>query len=48
MPDQTVDYINVCSADPEELDEWAIGNHGYGLRNLRGQQCEPSLLGLTD
>ena len=28
---QTVDYIKVCSPDPKELDEWAVGILGYGL-----------------
>ena len=45
---QTVDYIKVCSPDPKELNEWAVGNLGYGLRSLRCQHCEPSSLGLTD
>ena len=45
---QTVDYIKVCSPDPKELNEWAFGNLGYGLRSLRCHQCEPSSLGLTD
>jgi hypothetical protein len=45
---QTADYIKVCSPDPKELNEWAVGNLGYGLRTLRCQHCEPSSLGLTD
>ena len=45
---QTVDYIKVCSPDPKELNEWAVANLGYGLRNLRCQHCEPTSLGLTD
>jgi hypothetical protein len=45
---QTVAYIKVCSPDPKELNEWAVGNLGYGLRSLRCQHCEPSSLGLTD
>jgi hypothetical protein len=45
---QTVDYIKVCSPDPKELNEWAFGNLGYGLRSLRCQHCEPTSLGLTD
>jgi hypothetical protein len=45
---QTVDYIKVCSPEPKELNEWAVGNLGYGLRSLRCQHCEPSSLGLTD
>jgi hypothetical protein len=42
---QTVDYIKVCSPDPKELNGWAVGNLGYGLRC---QHCEPSSLELTD
>jgi hypothetical protein len=45
---QTVDYIKVCSPDPKELNEWAVGNLGYGLRSLRCQHCEPTSLGLTE
>ena len=45
---QTVDYIKLCSPDPKELNEWAVGNLGYGLRTLRCQHCEPSSLALTD
>jgi hypothetical protein len=45
---QTVAYIKVCSPEPKQLNEWAVGNLGYGLRNLRCQHCEPSSLGLTD
>ena len=45
---QTADYIKVCSPDPKELNEWAVGNLGYGLRSLRCQPCEPTSLGLTD
>ena len=45
---QTVDYIKVCSPDPKELNEWAVGNLGYGLRSLRCQHCAPTSLGLTD
>ena len=45
---QTVAYIKVCSPEPKELNEWAVGNLGYGLRGLRCQHCEPSSLGLTD
>ncbi len=45
---QTADYIKVCSPDPKELNEWAVGNLGYGLRSLRCQHCEPTSLGLTD
>lgn len=45
---QTVDFIKVCSPDPKELNEWALGNLGYGLRNVRCQHCEPTSLGLTD
>ena len=45
---QTVDYIKVCSPDPKELNEWAVGNLGYGLRNVRCQHCDPTSLGLTD
>ena len=45
---QTVAYIKVCSPEPKELNEWAVGNLGYGLRSLRCQHCEPSSLGLTD
>ena len=45
---QTVEYIKVCSPDPKELNEWAVGNLGYGHKNLRCQHCEPSSLGLTD
>jgi len=26
---QTMDYIKVCSPDPKELNEWAVGNLGY-------------------
>jgi len=47
-PRQTVDYIKVCSPNPKELNEWAAGNLGYGLRSLRCQHCEPSSLQLTD
>jgi phage FluMu protein Com len=43
-----VDYIKVCSPDPKELNEWAVGNLGYGLRSLRCQHCNPSSLGLTE
>ena len=35
-------------AGSEGLNEWAVGNLGYGLRSLRCQPCEPSSLGLTD
>ena len=45
---QTVDYIKVCSPDPKELNEWAVGNLGYGLRSCRCHQCEPISLGLSD
>jgi hypothetical protein len=45
---QTADYIKVCSPDPKALNEWAVGNLGYGLRNLRCQRCDPTSLGLTD
>ena len=45
---QTVAYNKVCSPDPKELNEWAFGNLGYGLRSLRCQHCEPNSLGLTD
>ncbi len=45
---QTIAYIKVCSPDPKELNEWAVGNLGYGLRSFRCQHCEPSSLGLTD
>ena len=45
---QTADYIKVCSPEPKELNEWAIANFGYGLRNQRCQHCDPSSLGLTD
>ena len=45
---QTVDFIKVCSPDPKELNEWARGNLGYGLRALRCQHCEPTSLGLTE
>jgi len=45
---QTVAYIKVCSTDPKQLNEWAVGNLGYGLRSFRCQHCEPSSLGLTD
>ena len=45
---QTVDYIKVCSPEPKELDEWAVANLGYGLRNQRCQHCDPSSLGLID
>jgi putative salt-induced outer membrane protein YdiY len=45
---QTADYIKVCSPDPKALNEWAVGNLGYGLRNLRCQHCDPTSLGLTD
>ena len=31
---QTVAYIKVCSPEPKELNEWAVGNLGYGLRSL--------------
>ena len=44
---QTVDYIKVCSPDPKELNEWAVGNLGFGLRSQRCQHCDPSSLGLT-
>ena len=44
----TVAYIKVCSPDPRELNEWALGNLGYGLRSLRCHHCEPSSLRLTD
>jgi hypothetical protein len=45
---QTVDYLKVCSPEPKELNEWAVGNLGYGLHSLPCQHCEPSSLGLTD
>ena len=45
---QTGDYIKVCSLDPKELNEWAVGNLGYGLRSCRCHQCEPISLGLSD
>jgi hypothetical protein len=45
---QTVAYIKVCSPDPKELNEWAVGNLGYGLRNLRCPHREPTSLGLTN
>ncbi len=45
---QTVDYIKVGSADPKELDQWAVANLSYGLRSLRCQHREPTSLGLTD
>jgi hypothetical protein len=45
---ETVDYIKVCSPDPKELNEWAVGNLGYGLLSLRCQHCEPMSLALTD
>jgi hypothetical protein len=45
---QTADYIKVCSPEPKELNEWAVGNLGYGLRNLRCQHCDPTSLRLTD
>ena len=45
---QTVDYIKVCSPDPKQLNEWALANLEYGLRNPRCQHCEPTSLGLTD
>ncbi len=45
---QAVTYIKVCSTDPKQLNEWAVGNLGFGLRNFRGQHREPSSLGLTD
>jgi hypothetical protein len=44
----TADYIKVCSPDPKEPSEWAVGNLGYGRRSLRCQHCEPTSLGLTD
>jgi hypothetical protein len=45
---ETVDCIKVCSPDPKELNDWAVGNLGYGLCGLRCQHCEPSSLGLTE
>ena len=45
---QTGAYIKVCSPDPKELNEWALGNLGYGLRSCRCHQCEPISLGLSD
>lgn len=45
---QIADYIKVCSPEPKELNEWAVANLGYGLRNQRCQHCDPSSLGLTD
>jgi len=39
--------IKVCSPDPKELNEWAIGNLGFGPRSLRCQYCEPTSLGLA-
>ena len=45
---QTADYVKVCSPEPKELNEWAVANLGYGLRNQRCQHCDPSSLGLID
>jgi hypothetical protein len=45
---QTADFIKVCSPNPNELNDWALANLGYGLRSLRCQHCEPTSLGLTD
>ncbi len=45
---QTADYIKVCSPEPKELNEWAVANLGFGLRDLRCQHCEPTSLGITD
>jgi hypothetical protein len=45
---QTGDYIKVCSPVPKELNEWAVGNLGYGLRSRRCQHCDPTSLSLTD
>jgi len=44
---QTETYVKVRSWNPRELDEWAQGNLGFGLRNLRCRHCNPSELGLT-
>ena len=44
---QTVAYFKVCSSDPKELDVWAQGFYGQGLRSLRCQHCNPSELGLN-
>ncbi len=45
---QTVDYVQVCSPDPKELNEWAVGNLGHGLRSFRCQHCAPTSLELSD
>jgi hypothetical protein len=42
---QTVDCIKICSPDAKELNEWAVGNLGYGLRTFR---CEHARLGAGD
>ena len=45
---QTVAYIKVCSPEPKELNEWAVGNLGYGLRSLVASTASRPSLGLID